>query len=85
MDLLPVLTEGPSTTSTATRAQNMVELYGVLPAVADDGDGKPLPSKVCFAATGWELACPMVHGFELCNAKNPEGSNAPNYLSHPKV
>jgi len=38
VDLLPVLTEGPSTTSMATRAQNIVELYGVLPMVTDDVD-----------------------------------------------
>ena len=34
VDLLPVLTEGPSITSMANRAQNIVELYGVLPTVA---------------------------------------------------
>ena len=38
VDLLPVLMEGPSTTSMATRAQNIVELYGVLPTVTDDVD-----------------------------------------------
>ena len=59
MDLLPVLTEGPSTTSTATRAQNIVEFYGVLPTVTDDVDLNPFPSKACFAATGRELACPL--------------------------
>ena len=37
VDLLPVLTEGPFATSMATRAQNIVELYGVLPTL-DDGD-----------------------------------------------
>ena len=31
VDLLPVLPEGPSTTSMAARAQNIVELYGVRP------------------------------------------------------
>ena len=36
VDLVAVLTEGPSTTSTATRTQNIVELYGVLPTVAND-------------------------------------------------
>ena len=59
VDLLPVLTEGTSTTSTAIRAQNMVELYGVLPTVTDDVDAKPFPSKAYFAATGRELACPL--------------------------
>ena len=59
VDLLPVLTEGPSTTSMATRAQNIVELYGVLPTVTDDVDLNPFPSKACFAATGRELACPL--------------------------
>ena len=36
VDLVAVLTEGPSPTSTATRTQNIVELYGVLPTVAND-------------------------------------------------
>ena len=36
VDLDPVLKERSSTTSTAPRAQNIVELYGMLPAVADD-------------------------------------------------
>ena len=31
VDLLSVLPEGPSTTSMAARAQNIVELYGVRP------------------------------------------------------
>ena len=34
--LVAVPTEGLSTTSTARRPQNIVELYGVLPTVADD-------------------------------------------------
>ena len=59
VDLLPVLTEGPFATSMATRAQNIVELYGVLPTVTDDVDAKPFPSKAYFAATGRELACPL--------------------------
>ena len=59
VDLLPVLTEGTSTTSTATRAQNIVELYGVLPTVTDDVDAKPFSSKAYFTATGQGLACPM--------------------------
>ena len=59
VDLLPVLTEGPFATSMATRAQNIVELYGVLPTVTDDVDLNPFPSKACFAATGQGLACPM--------------------------
>ena len=57
--LLLVLTEGPFATSMATRAQNIVELYGVLPTVTDDVDLNPFPSKACFAATGQGLACPM--------------------------
>ena len=36
MDLVAVLKEGPSTTSTAPSAQHLVELYGLLPTVADD-------------------------------------------------
>ena len=59
VDLLPVLTECPFATSMATRAQNIVELYGVLPTVTDDVDLSPFPSKACFAATGQGLACPM--------------------------
>ena len=39
MDLFAVLTEGTSTTSTAPLAQNIVELYGLLPTVADDVAG----------------------------------------------
>ena len=34
VDLFAVLTEGTSTTSTAPLAQNIVELYGLLPTVA---------------------------------------------------
>ena len=41
VDLLPVLMEDPSTTSMATRAQNIVELYVVLPTVTDDVDLNP--------------------------------------------
>ena len=37
MDLIAVLQKRPFTTSTTTRAQNIVELYGVLPTL-DDGD-----------------------------------------------
>ena len=44
VDLLPVLTESPSTTSMATRAHNIVELYGVLPTVTDDVDLNPFSS-----------------------------------------
>ena len=39
VDLFAVLTEGTSTTSTAPLAQNIVELYGLLPTVADDVAG----------------------------------------------
>ena len=35
VDLFAVLTEGTSTTSTAPLAQNIVELYGLLPTVAN--------------------------------------------------
>ena len=59
MDLLPVLTEGPLATSMATRAQNIVELYGVLPTVSDDVDAKPFPSKRPLAATSQGLASPL--------------------------
>ena len=59
VDLLPVLTEGPFATSMATRAQNIVELYGVLPTVSDDVDLKGFPSKGCFAARSPGLACPL--------------------------
>ena len=65
VDLLPVLTEGPSTTSMATRAQNIVELYGVLPTVTDDVDLNPFPSKACFAARSPGLASPLEH---MCRA-----------------
>ena len=60
-DLDPVLKERSSTTSTAPRAQNIVELYGMLPAVADDVDLKRFPSKACFAARSPGLACAMDH------------------------
>ena len=56
VDLLPVLTEGPSTTSMATRAQNIVELYGVLPTVSDDVDLNPFASKRPLTATSQGLA-----------------------------
>ena len=59
VDLDAVLKERSSTTSTAPRAQNIVELYGMLPAVADDVDLNPFPSKASVAASGRELACPM--------------------------
>ena len=59
VDLLPVLTEGPSATFMATRTQNIVELYGVLPTVTDDVDLRPFPSKACFAARSPGLACPV--------------------------
>ena len=36
VDLVAVLTEGLSTTSMDPVAQNIVELYGLLPTVADD-------------------------------------------------
>ena len=61
VDLVAVVMEGSSTTSTAPPAQHLVELYGLLPTVADDVDLMSFPSKVCFAATGRELACPMDH------------------------
>ena len=41
VDLVAVLTEGTSTTSTLTRAQHLVELYGLLPKVADDRSQEP--------------------------------------------
>ena len=56
MDLIPVLTEGPFATSMATRAQNIVELYGVLPTVTDDVDLRGFASKACFAARSPGLA-----------------------------
>ena len=59
VDLLHVLTEGPSTTSMATRAQNIVELYGVLPTVSDDGQVEPFASKRPLAATSQGLASPL--------------------------
>ena len=39
VDLVAVVVEGPSTTSTAPPAQHLVELYGLLPMVADDVAG----------------------------------------------
>ena len=59
MDLIPVLMEGLSTTSTATRAQSLVELYGVLPTVSDDGQLGGFASKRPLAATGQGLASPL--------------------------
>ena len=59
MDLLAVLTEGTSTTSTVPLAQNIVELYGLLPTVADDVDLNPFPSKPPFTASSRGLACTM--------------------------
>ena len=59
MDLLPVLTEGPFAASMATRAQNIVELYGVLPTVTDDVDGIPFPSKLSVAARSQRLGSPV--------------------------
>ena len=59
VDLLPVLTEGPFATSMATRAQNIVELYGVLPTVSDDGQVEPFASKRPLAATSQGLASPL--------------------------
>ena len=38
VDLLPVLTEGTSTTSTATRAQSIAVLYGLPPPTGDRAD-----------------------------------------------
>ena len=61
VDLDAVLKERSSATSTTPRAQNIVELYGMLPAVADDVDLKRFPSKACFAARSPGLACPMDH------------------------
>ena len=56
----PALTAAIATTTfTATRAQNIVELYGMLPVVADNVDLNPFPSKASVAASGRELACPM--------------------------
>ena len=65
VDLDPVLKERSSTTSTAPRAQNIVDLYGMLPAVADDVDLNPFPSKASVAARGWE------EGSTLEPIKNP--------------
>ena len=59
VDLDAVLKERSSATSTTPRAQNIVELYGMLPAVADDVDLNPFPSKASVAASDRELACPM--------------------------
>ena len=59
VNLDAVLKERSSATSTTPRAQNIVELYGMLPAVADDVDLNPFPSKASVAASGRELACPM--------------------------
>ena len=39
VDLVAVVMEGSSTTSTAPPAQNLVGLYGLLPPVADDVAG----------------------------------------------
>ena len=61
VDLFAVLTEGTSTTSTDPLAQNIVELYGLLPTVADDVDHDPFPSKLSVAVSGRGLACPMDH------------------------
>ena len=61
VDLLAVLKERPFTTLMATRAQNLVELYGVVPTVADDGVAIPFPSKLSVAARGQELGSPMDH------------------------
>ena len=60
-DLLAVLQERPFTTSTATRAQNIVELYGLLPTVADDVDRIPFPSKLSVAARSQGLGSPVDH------------------------
>ena len=59
LDLLPVFMEGPFATSMATRAQNIVELYGVLPTVSDDGQLGCFASKRPLAATGRGLARPL--------------------------
>ena len=59
VNLDAVLKECSSATSMTPRAQNIVELYGMLPAVADDVDLNPFPSKASVAASGRELACPM--------------------------
>ena len=58
VDLLPVLMESPSNTSMATRAQNIVELYGVLPTVTDDVDLIPFSSFASLGACSQGLACP---------------------------
>ena len=59
VDLDAVLKECSSTTSTAPHAQNIVELYRMLPAVADDVDVHRFASKACFAAVSPGLACAM--------------------------
>ena len=59
VNLDAVLKECSSTTSTAPHAQNIVELYGMLPAVADDVDLTPFPSKASVAASGRGLASVM--------------------------
>ena len=59
MDLFAVLTEGTSTTSTDPLAQNLVELYGLLPTVADDVDHIPFPSKLSVAARSQEPGSPL--------------------------
>ena len=59
MDLFAVLTEGTSTTSMSPRAQNIVEIYGLLPTVGDAVNAKPFPSKLSVAARGQGLGSPL--------------------------
>ena len=59
MDLVAVLKERSSMTSTAPRAQSIVEHYGVLPAVVDDVDGKPFSSNAPMGLCSQELAYPI--------------------------
>ena len=59
VDLDPVLKGRSSTTSTSPRAQNIVELYGMLPAVADDVDTMSFSSKARVTASGRGLASVM--------------------------
>ena len=76
MDLVAVVMEGPSTTSTAPPAQNLVGLYGLLPTVADAAAGILflLSRRSQPAAEDWPA--PWTTMVELKSGSNGGGSKA---------